>query len=179
MCACVLNSFGHVRLCDSTDGSHQAPLSMGFSRQEYWSGLPCPSGRSLQGIFQTQRSNPHFLCLLHWQVGSLLPVPPGKSLKCVYCSSSLFTLCWSKKVMWPNPVIGQEGYSSFWKHGESSPAVLGTGSFEQWYHVHARGCSVAKSCWTLCNPMGQTPLPMGFSKQEYWSGLPFPPPRDL
>ena len=21
---------------------HQAPLSMGFSRQEYWSGLPCP-----------------------------------------------------------------------------------------------------------------------------------------
>ena len=22
--------------------AHQAPLSMGFSRQEYWSGLPCP-----------------------------------------------------------------------------------------------------------------------------------------
>ena len=27
-------------LCDPVD--HQAPLSMGFSRQEYWSGLPCP-----------------------------------------------------------------------------------------------------------------------------------------
>ena len=25
------------------DYSLQAPLSMGFSRQEYWSGLPCPS----------------------------------------------------------------------------------------------------------------------------------------
>ena len=23
-------------------GAHQAPLSVGFSRQEYWSGLPCP-----------------------------------------------------------------------------------------------------------------------------------------
>ena len=23
--------------------AHQVPLSMGFSRQEYWSGLPCPS----------------------------------------------------------------------------------------------------------------------------------------
>ena len=23
--------------------AHQAPLSIGFSRQEYWSGLPCPS----------------------------------------------------------------------------------------------------------------------------------------
>ena len=29
----------------ATPGSvaHQAPLSIGFSRQEYWSGLPCPS----------------------------------------------------------------------------------------------------------------------------------------
>ena len=32
----------------------QAPLSMGFSRQEYWSGLPCPP----PGISPTQGSNP-------------------------------------------------------------------------------------------------------------------------
>ncbi|ELR50986.1 hypothetical protein M91_11145, partial [Bos mutus] len=25
----------------------------------------------------------------------------------------------------------------------------------------------------------QAPLSTGFSRQEYWSGLPFPPPRDL
>ena len=31
-----------------------------------------------QGIFLTQESNPCFLCLLHWQVGSLPLVPPGK-----------------------------------------------------------------------------------------------------
>ena len=43
----------------------QAPLSTGFSRQEYWSGLPFPS----LGIFLTQGSN---LCLLHWKVDSLL-----------------------------------------------------------------------------------------------------------
>ena len=29
-------------LCDAMDCSLPAPLSMGFSRQEYWSGLPCP-----------------------------------------------------------------------------------------------------------------------------------------
>ena len=29
--------------------AHQAPLSMGFSRQEYWSGLPCPSPANLSG----------------------------------------------------------------------------------------------------------------------------------
>ena len=45
----------------------QAPLSMGLSRQEYWSRLPFP----LPGIFLTRRLNPHLLCLLHWQVGAL------------------------------------------------------------------------------------------------------------
>ena len=32
----------------------------------------------LQGIFPTQESNPHLLCFLHWQTGSLPLVPPGK-----------------------------------------------------------------------------------------------------
>ena len=30
-------------LCDTIDGSHQAPPSLGFSRQEHWHGLPFPS----------------------------------------------------------------------------------------------------------------------------------------
>ena len=50
----------------------QAPLSMGFPRQEYWSGLLCPP----PGIFLTQGSNP---CLLHWQACCLPLVPPGRS----------------------------------------------------------------------------------------------------
>ena len=36
---------------------------------------------------------------------------------------------------------------------------------------------VAQSCPALCDPMGsKTPLSMGFSRQECWSGLPFPSP---
>ena len=50
-----------------------------------------------------------------------------------------------------------------------------------------RGCSYAKSlqsCPTLCDPAdcsppGSSPLLMGFCGQEYWSGLPCPPPGDL
>ena len=34
----------------------------------------------LWGIFPIQGSNPHFLCLLNWQVNSLSLVPPGKPL---------------------------------------------------------------------------------------------------
>ena len=37
----MLSCFSHVWLC-LTHGARQVPLSMGFCRQEYWSGLPCP-----------------------------------------------------------------------------------------------------------------------------------------
>ena len=48
--------------------AHQAPLSMGFYRQEYWGGLPFPPPGDLPhpGIESV------FLCLRHWQAGSLL-----------------------------------------------------------------------------------------------------------
>ena len=32
-----------LTLCDPIDAAHQAPSSLGFSRQEYWNGLPFPS----------------------------------------------------------------------------------------------------------------------------------------
>ena len=44
------------------------------------------------------------------------------------------------------------------------------------------GGLVAKSCPTLVTPWAvahQAPLSTGFSRQEYWSGLPFPSPGDL
>ena len=43
-----------------------------------------------QGIFLTQGSNPHLLCLLHWQAGSLPLVPPGSEVK---VAQSCPTLC--------------------------------------------------------------------------------------
>ena len=122
MYACVARCFSRVQLSVTPwTVAHQAPLSIAFSRQEYWSRLPFPSpgnlpnpgieSRSpalqvdslpaepqgkpkntgvgcyflLQRIFPTQGLNPRLLCLLHWQVGSLLLAPPGKPLyiKCV------------------------------------------------------------------------------------------------
>ena len=41
--ACLLSHFGRIQLFTTLwTVARQAPLSMGFSRQEYWSGLPCP-----------------------------------------------------------------------------------------------------------------------------------------
>ena len=44
----MLSRFSHVQLFATPwTVAHQAPLSKEFSRQEYWSGLPCPSPENL------------------------------------------------------------------------------------------------------------------------------------
>jgi len=60
-------------LCDPHGLAHQAPPSVGFSRQEYWSGVPFP----IPGDPPHLGLNPHLLHLLHflhWQAGTL-PLP--------------------------------------------------------------------------------------------------------
>ena len=40
----LLSCFSHIQLCATPEtAAHQAPAPLGFSRQEYWSGLPFPS----------------------------------------------------------------------------------------------------------------------------------------
>ena len=73
--ACQLSPFSRVRLFAAPwTVAHQACLSVGFSRQEYESGLSRPPSGDLPepGI------EPVSLSLLHWQAGSLPPAPPGK-----------------------------------------------------------------------------------------------------
>ena len=61
-------------LCNPMDLAHQAPLSMGFSRQH--TGVGCHF--LPEAIFPTQGLNPHLLHLLRWQTGSLPLAAPGK-----------------------------------------------------------------------------------------------------
>ena len=66
----MLSHFSHVQLCETVVG--QAPLSVGFSRQENWSGLLSPP----PGDLPNPGTEPASLSLLHWQVGSLPLAPP-------------------------------------------------------------------------------------------------------
>ena len=73
----VLSCFSPVSLCATPwTVAHQAPLFMGFSGQEYWSGLPFPS----PGDLPTQGLNSCFSQLLRWQEDSLSLELPGKPL---------------------------------------------------------------------------------------------------
>ena len=68
----MLSCFSHVRLFAAPwTATSQAPLSMGFSRQEYWSGLACP----LPGDLPNQRIEPVSLTSPAL-VGGSLPLAP-------------------------------------------------------------------------------------------------------
>ena len=112
--------------------AYQAPLSMGFSRQEYWSELPF----AFPGDLPDPGIEPASLMSPALAGGFFTTESPGKPI------------LYSKNKISPCISIGL----------------------------------VAKLCPTLATPCTvaqQTPLSMEFSRQEYWSGLPFPPPGYL
>ena len=70
-------------------------------------------------------------------------------------------------------------YSKFWSWGVWAPLPSASSFSRVFWLVVGGGSLVAQSCLTLATPWtvaGQAPLSVGFSRQEYWSGLPFPSP---
>ena len=83
-----VKSLSHVRLFATPwTVVHQAPLSMGFSRQEYWSGLPFPSPGDLPNPGIKLRSPA-------LQADALTSEPPGKP----WCDGNRISADW--KLQW-------------------------------------------------------------------------------
>ena len=73
--ACMLSLFSLIQhFATLWTVALQAPLSMGFFRQEY--GVGCHA--LLQESSRPKDRTRFSLCLLHWQAGSLLLAPPEK-----------------------------------------------------------------------------------------------------
>ena len=122
----MVSYFSCVQLCVTLwTVTCQVPLSMGFSRQDYWSGLPFPSPGDL----------------------------PDPGIKPVSLTSPALT-------------------NRFFTIGATWEALqLG------WSEVKSlSGVQLFETPWTVAY---QAPQSMEFSRQEYWSGLPFPAPGDL
>ena len=117
--------------------AHQAPQSMGFSRQKFWSGLPCPSP---DGVYAAVAKS---LQLCPTLCDPLDSSPPGSPVPGILQARTLEWVAIS--------------FSNAWK----------------WI---VKGKSL--SCvWLLATPWTaahQAPPSMGFSRQEYWSGVPLP-----
>ena len=188
----LLSHFSHVRLCATPQtAAHQAPQSLGFSRQERWSGLPFPSPIHESEKWKWSRSVvsdslwPHGLqptrllcpwdfpgkstgvgchCLLQKCLDWCIIYPAAKSLQ------SCPTLC--------DPIDGSPP-------GSPVPGILQARTLEwvaisfcnAWkWKVKVKSLSrvwLVATPWTAAH---QAPLSLGFSRQEYWSGVPLPSP---
>ena len=81
-------------------------------------------------------------------------------------------------------IINEDLVYSTWNSAQCYvPAWIGGGFGREWIHVCMSAklqvtsvLSTSVCLWTVAH---QTPLSMGFFRQEYWSRLPFPPPGDL
>ena len=159
---CVLSRFSHVQPC----GPHQLKPTR----------LLCPwdsPGKNtvvgyhalLPGIFLTQALNPHLLCLLHWQVGSVPLVPPAAAVAKSLQSCPI--LC--------DPIDGSPP-------GSPVPGILQARALEwvaisfsnAWkWKVKVKSLS---HVWLLATPWTaahQAPPSVGFSRQEYWGAIAF------
>ena len=77
---CVLSHFSCVRLSATPwTMASQAPLSMGFSRQEHWSGLPFPSSVIKYEVSEVKSLSPFRLFATPWTAAYQAPLSMGFS----------------------------------------------------------------------------------------------------
>ena len=147
--------------------------SMGFSRQEYWSGLPFPSPCSILPVMS------HLWVLL---------------TKCAKLLLLCQTLCDPMDCSLPGSSVRRilqtrilEWFFMPSSRGSSNPRIKPAllcllhwqvGSWPLAPPGKPCESEVTQSCPSLCSPwtVAHQAPPLGFSRQEYWSGLPFPSP---
>ena len=106
--------FSHVRLFATLwTVALQAPLSMGFSRQDTGVG----GCALLWWLFLTHGSSPHLSCLLHWEAGSLRLAPPGKPLPIPTPAASTLFL--------PSQQVGSDPWGPWGRLTESTWSLSG------------------------------------------------------
>ena len=131
--ASVLSHFSHVQLFVTPwTVAHQAPLSLGFSRQDYWSGLPCPppEGLSDPGIGLTSPV-PHadrFLLLGH-QLRVSRSVMPNSLWPYKAMAPHSSTLAW--KIPWTEEPGRLQSMGS-WRVGHDWANSLSLFTFMHW-----------------------------------------------
>ena len=119
---------------------NQAPPSMGFARQEYWSGLPLPSL-----IYVYAAAAAKLLQSCPTLCDPIDGSPPGSPIPGILKARTLEWVAISSSNAWK------------WK-------------------VKVKSLSHIRLLVTPWTAAYQAPPSMGFSRQEYWSGVPLPSP---
>ena len=181
----LLSCFSCVQLwATPLTAVHQAPPSLGFSRQEHWSGLPFPSPMHESEKWKWIRSVNVWLFVTPWTTayqaplsmgffrqeywsGLPLPSPAAATAKSL---QSCPTLC--------DPIEGIPP-------GSRVPGILQVRPLEWVAISFSNACKwkvevkLLSHVWPSATPWTaafQAPPSMGFSRQEYWSGVTLPSP---
>ena len=147
--------------------------SKGSSRQEYWSGLPCPPPEDLPdpGIESTSPVSPALRQILYcWATGEVPTMISAAAAAAAKSLQSCLTLC--------DPIDGSPPDSPV-------PGILQARTLE-WvaisfsnagkWKVEVKSLSRVRLFATPWTAAYQAPPSMEFSRQEYWSGVPLPSP---
>ena len=135
--------------------AHQAPPLMGFSRQEYWNGVPLSSP----------------IALTRWtfvgKVKSLLFNMLSAAAKSLQSCPTLCDPIDGSPPGSPVPGIPRQ------EHWSGLPFPSPVHESEKWKWSFSVNVRLFMTPWTAAY---QAPPSMGFSRQEYWSGVPLPSP---
>ena len=118
---CVLSHFSHVRLFATPwTVAHQAPLSLGFSRQEYWHGLPFPPPGNLldPGIKPMSLTSS---CPDRWVF---------------HHSGHLGRSAVHVKWKWSHSVVSGRLFAASWTVAHQAPLSMGSSRQEYWSGCH-------------------------------------------
>ena len=148
---------------------------MGFSRQEFWSELPCPPpgellnpGTEPASLMSPALAGRFFTTSATWEAWAHVSI--NAAAAATNSLQSCLTLC--------DPIDGSPP-------GSAVPGILQVRTLgcvaisfsnaRKW-KVKVKSCSYVRLLATPWTEAYQAPPFMGFSRQEYWSGLPLPSP---
>jgi len=184
----LLSCFSRVGPCATPETTaHQAPLSLGFSRQEYWSGLPVPSPRHACMLSRFSHVWP---CATLWTAAHQAPLSTGFSrqeywsgLPCpspdIWMLLLLLLLLAKSLQLCPTLCDPKDGSPP----DSPVPGILQARTLE-WVAISFSNAwkwkvkvKLFSRVWLSATPWSvahQAPPSMGFSRREYWSGVPLP-----
>ena len=151
-------------LRDPMDCSLAGSSVHGFSRQEYWSGVPLPSPNKFNKDFKN---------------GSHKWFSKDENQSTLVIKKKSLILISNKQILPQQNCFPRSSHPAMYsiQHGARGFKIIS----EQVCAVYAKSPQL---CPTVSHEIpwaidSQAPSSMGFSRQEYWSGLPCPPPGDL
>ena len=187
----MMKSLSHAQLLATPwTAAYQAPLSMGFSRQEYWSGVPLPSPElpydpaiPLLGIHTEETRTERDTCTPMFIAALFIIARTWKRPRCPSADEWIRKL-WYIYTMEYYSAIKKKTFESVLMRWMKLKPVIQSEVSQKEKHQYSMlqllllsHFSHVRLCATPEMAAHQAPPSLGFSRQEYWSGLPLPSPQ--